>query len=245
MSYFDSTALYHDMTMRSLNRLGLVALLCFSAASPMATAATPTQLTVTGQAQQEVDNDQISVVLYAQEQNANSARLADSLNRTLKRALNEANQVKGIDVSGGQVRTWPHYESNGRISGWQGRGDLRLNGKPTPEFSELVGRLQSYLQIENVGFSVSDSARQATESRLIAAAISDLRLRAREVAKALDKPHMEIRELSLNDRGGAPVPVRAMMMKAAPALGAGVAAPEWQAGKSTISVEVSGKVELR
>lgn len=230
--------------MRTLNRLGLITLLCLSATSTLAAAPNSTQLTLTGHAQQEVENDQITAVLYAQENQANSARLADSLNRTIKRGLNEANQVKGVEVSGGQVRTWPQYENNGRINGWQGRGEIRLSGKPTPEFAELVGRLQSYLQMENVNFSVSDAARRATESRLISAAITDLRLRAREVAKSLDKPRMDIRELSLNAPGSAPIPYRAVMMKAAAPLGANVAPPEWQSGKSTISVEVSGKVDL-
>jgi predicted secreted protein len=230
--------------MRTLKRITLATLICLVAPAALAAAPNTTQLTLTGHAQQEVDNDQITVILYVQENHTNSAKLADSLNRTLKRALTEANQVKGVEVSGGQVRTWPIYEKHGRISAWQGRGEVRLNGKPTPEFSELVGRLQSYMQMENVNFSVSEASRRAAESRLIAAAITDLRLRAREVAKSLDKPRMKIRELTLNDQGSPPVPLRVMMMKAADSGNARVAPPEWQAGKSTISVDVSGKIEL-
>jgi predicted secreted protein len=230
--------------MSTLSRLTLVAALCLPSATLLAAEST-TQLTLTGRAQEEVDNDQVTVQLYAQENQPNAARLADSLNRTMKRGLSEANQVAGIDTSGGQVRTWPQYDRNGHITGWQGRGEITIRGKQTTQMAELVGRLQSYLQVENVQFSLSDNSRRKTESHLIEAAIRDLQARAQEVSRSLSKPHMQIKELTLNDQNNIPIP-RPLMLKAAmSATDNAVTPPTWQAGKSTISVEVMGKVELQ
>ncbi|RXZ45010.1 SIMPL domain-containing protein [Crenobacter cavernae] len=228
--------------MRSLHPLFLS--FALGTAMPAYAAAESTLLSLSGSAEREVDNDQINATLYAQDGQTDPARLADKLNRTLKQGLTEAARLKGVDVSGGQVRTWPQYDRNGRISGWQGRGEIRVSGPQTPELATLIGRLQGYLQLENVQFGVSEKARRATEAALIPEAIRAFKARAAEVGRAIDKPAISVKELTLGEQGRVvPYPV-AVYKAAAPAMEADVTPPTWQAGKSTISVEVSGKVEL-
>ncbi|KZE31631.1 putative secreted protein [Crenobacter luteus] len=228
--------------MRALNPLLLT--FALGTALPAYAASEATQLSLSGSAEREVDNDQISVTLYVQDQHGDPARLADRLNRTLKQGLAEAGKLKDADVSGGQVRTWPQYDRNGRISGWQGRGEMRIRGPQTAELSALIGRLQGFMQLENVQFGVSDKARRATEAALIPEAIRAFKARAAEVGRAIDKPAIRVKELTLGEQGRvSPYPVAMYKSAAAPEADA-VSAPTWQAGKSTISVEVSGKVEL-
>jgi len=210
-------------------------------------AAEATVVNLSGQAQREVDNDETRVVLYAQENNANAAKLADSLNRTLKRALGDAGAVKSVEASGGQVNTWPSYDKAGKINGWQGRGEIRLKSRDSTALADLTGKLQSYLQLERVSFSVSDAVRRQTEATLIPEAIRSLNARASAVGKAIGKPALSIKELNIGESNeGMPRPMMAMAKYgSADAAPERVTAPSWEAGKSTISVQVSGKVELR
>ncbi|MDN0081503.1 SIMPL domain-containing protein [Crenobacter sp. SG2305] len=212
-----------------------------------AVAAEATVVSLSGQAQREVDNDETSVVLYAQENNSSPARLADSLNRTLKRALADASVVKAVEASSGLANTWPHYDKNGKINGWQGRSEIRMKSRDSAALAELTGKLQSYLQLERVSFSVSDAVRRQTEATLIPEAIRELNSRASAVGKAIGKPALTIKELNIGEsRDIGPRPMMAMAKFAgADAAPEQVTAPSWEAGKSTISVQVSGKVELR
>jgi predicted secreted protein len=246
LSYLAAIKPSNAIDMPTLKPLILIGLLTLAAPAIQAAESGATQLTLSGRAQQELDNDQVTARLYVQENRSNAAQLADSLNRSLKRGLTDAKQLKGVEISGGQVRTWPQYDRNGRISGWQGRGELTIRGKQSTEFAEMVGRLQNYMQVEDIQFSLSDATRHTAEAQLIGAAIRDLQARAAEVAKSLAKPHLTIRELNLNDQPNPSWPPRPVMMKAAAAPMAGeVTPPSWETGKSTISVEISGKVELQ
>lgn len=240
-------AAIHPPGVTTMPRLKPFILIClFALAAPAIHAAEPvTQLTLTGRAQAELDNDQVTATLYVQDNRNNPAQLADTLNRTLKRALAEAKQLNGVEVSGGQVRTWPQYDRNNHIAGWQGRGEMAIRGKQSTEFAELVGQLQSYMQVEDIQFSLTDATKHNAEAKLIGAAIHDLQARAAEVAKSLDKPHISIRELNLNDQPGPSWPRPVMMKAAAVPMTNAVTPPSWETGKSSISVEITGKVELQ
>lgn len=221
-------------------------LFCLALANAPIVYAAPTIVNLTGQAQREVANDEATVVLYAEENGNDAAKLADTLNRTMRKAIQEAKAVSGIEVSGGGVRTWPLYGKNSRIDSWSARGDIQLVSRDTAALAELTGKLQSYLKLEQVNFSVSRAQRKQIENALIPDAIDALRTRARSVGQSLGKPSQNIVELTVGSNNNMPVFRQAVMMKgAAGSMASDVSAPTWEAGKQLITIEVNGKVELR
>ena len=214
--------------------------------APAVYAAGPTIVNLTGQAQREVDNDETTVVLYAQENGSDAAKVADAVNRALRRGIQEAKAVSGVEVSGGGVRTWPNYGKNNRIDSWQARGDIQLVSRNSAALAELTGKLQSYLQLEQVNFSISREQRKQVENALIPDAIDALRTRARSVGQSLGKPSMNISELTVGSNMPGPRPMMLMQRSKAESMSsADVSTPTREAGKQLITVEVSGKVELR
>ncbi|GGY21508.1 SIMPL domain-containing protein [Paludibacterium paludis] len=207
---------------------------------------TTTDLRLTASAQSQIANDQLSATLYLQEKNAQPAQLADRLNRAINRALADAKPFTKVETTSGSYNTWPDYDKNGRIQGWQGRAEIRLKSRDIKQASELVAKLQQNLALGNLQFEVSDEARRAVEKTLIPAAIGELKEQGRIAAQALGKSAVQVKELEIGNNLS---PVRPVMLRMK-AMGAAaeamdVAQPNWQPGQSEIQLQVTGRLELK
>ncbi|WP_215781330.1 SIMPL domain-containing protein [Paludibacterium sp. B53371] len=204
-----------------------------------------TQLELTASSQREVANDQLDVTLYVQESQAQPAALADSLNRKTAAAMAVARSYGAVQASSGNYSTWPQYDKNNQIKGWQGRSEIHLRSGDFVQTAQLVARLQQSMLLGNVDFSVSEQARKRIEQQMLPEAIAQLQATAKVAAGALGKSHVSVRELSIGNNGNAPRPMMAMMAKRANIGPESVAAPDWQAGTSMLQLQVSGKLDLK
>jgi predicted secreted protein len=138
--------------------------------------------------------------------------------------------------------TLPVYQKN-VVTGWRVRQSLRLEGRDAAAVSELIGALQERLVLEHVAYEVSPEQRKAVEDRLIAEAIAHFEARARLVADGLKRRSYRLVELNVDTGGGiTPFPrQRAMSMAMAEAA---PAPPALEAGTQTVTVGVSGEIEL-
>ena len=100
------------------------------------------------------------------------------------------------------------------------------------------------LQVTAITFSVSRERRATIEDELIAKALEAFKQRADLVRRQLAGKDYRIMDVSINPDGIAPAP-RPMMRNTASMETASAAAPAVQAGTSTISVSVSGTIELQ
>lgn len=197
---------------------------------------------LTASATGRIDNDMVSATLYAQEDGGFPAELADKVNQKVKWGVETARQKPGIKVQTQSYNTQPVYRDN-RITGWRVSQSIVVESKDIAAVSELLGVLQSRLNLQGMSFSVSPEAREVRENQLIAEALAAFEKRAKLVAESLKRQNYKLVELHVGSEGQAPPPrfaARAMMAEAA-----AVAAPAMEAGESKLTVTINGTVELQ
>lgn len=186
-----------------------------------------------------VANDRMEARLAVELENVDPARLADEVNETMDWALGRAKRAKGVIVQSGAYQTRPIFDEQ-RIRRWHARQELILESGDTDRLSELLGELQSRLQLQGVAFRVSRGARQRVEEELIAEALDAFKRRAELVRKNLGADGYRIAELYVGTPGGPAPRARAMGR----AMAESVAAPGFEAGTSDVTVQVRGRIVL-
>ncbi|MHB8668307.1 MAG: SIMPL domain-containing protein [Burkholderiales bacterium] len=190
---------------------------------------------------QPVDNDRMRATLSVTAEDDDPARLADRINRTMDWALKTAKALSKIEVHTGGYRTYPVYNKE-KIQRWRGTQELILQGTDFAALGNLIGQLQERLQVTSVDFSISPARRAAVEDELIVQALDAFKRRAELVRKNLAAKGYRIVDVSINTGGGQLVPI---MMRAASLESKSLAPPALEAGTSTLSVSVSGVIELQ
>ncbi|MBL8380897.1 MAG: SIMPL domain-containing protein [Burkholderiales bacterium] len=227
-----------------------VTLLLVALASGLAQAQAPAPqrynvVELSAEAQREVANDLLAAQLYVEENNANPAQLAATLNRALAEAVKLGREFPNVKVRSGNNQTYPVYPPrSNQPSGWRGRAEVRLETRDFAAGTALIGKLQGFMQLGNLGFSVSPEARSAAENELIAEAIARFRARAEIAQKALGGRAYKVQRIALGTGVSGPPPRVMTMARGAAMAEAGVPAPPAEGGATTVSVNVSGAVEL-
>ena len=200
------------------------------------------QVDLSANAVREIENDELVAVVYAQAQAQRQSEAANSVNEDLRWALELAEATRGISAQTLQYSSYPVYGNNQRIVGWQARQSLRLESRDADRLSELLGELQERVAIESVNYQVSREARESADDELIREALQSFNSRAELVTEELGRPGYRIVRININTGGGGVTPVayRTMAMRA----DVEVAQPALEAGTQTISVNVSGTIEL-
>lgn len=196
-------------------------------------------VTLSAQAERDVQNDVLHATLAAEAEGAEPARLADEINTKMRRALETAREARGIKAQSGNYQTYPVYDK-GRIVRWRVRQELRLESADFAAATALVGRLQASLVVTRLALGVSGEARRQAEDALVAEAIAAFEERARLARDALRAKGYRIRDLQIG--GSGPVVPRPL---AARALAAEIAPPVVEGGTTRIVVTVSGTVQLQ
>lgn len=228
-----------------LRRLPMMAVCSALLASPLAMADS-TQLNLSAHAQREVANDQISASFYIQQSHSQPAALADKLNKATVQGLALGKGYSRVQLTSGSYNTWPNYDKNGKITGWQGRAEIQLKSRDFTQASELIAKLQQNLLLQGLQFGLSDEARRAAEQSMLPEAIANLKTQADTAARALGKTVVNIKELDIGSQAPNFRPPL-MMMKAAIGASAdnAVSQPDLQPGQTQLQLQVSGKVELK
>ncbi|MCC7485814.1 MAG: SIMPL domain-containing protein [Burkholderiales bacterium] len=196
-------------------------------------------VTLQSQAQREVANDLLTATLYVEVNDATAAGVANAVNTRVNEALRAAREVKGARVRSGTNRTFPVYSKGNQLQGWRGRGEIVLEARDFEAAAGLLGALQSGLQLSGIRFSLAPGTRRAAENELVAEAIAAFKERAEIVRAALGGRGYRLQHLAIGG-GGAPAPRFGVARAAA----AEVAAPELEAGFTTITVTANGTIEL-
>lgn len=188
----------------------------------------------------EVANDTLTAVLAAQRDGPSPRRLGTEVNQAMAWALARAKDVPGVQAQTLDYRTQPIYQK-GTMSGWRVTQSLRLESRDPAALADLVGALQEQLVVQRVEYEPSRATRKAAEDRLIGEALAGFQTRARLVAEGLARRGWRLVRLDVASSGGEPAPLPRMRAMAA-ADGAPPATLE--AGTQTLTVTVSGEIEL-
>ncbi|MBR8126022.1 SIMPL domain-containing protein [Burkholderia multivorans] len=203
-------------------------------------------LSLSSQASADVPQDIIHITLFYEQQAKDPGSLTSALNQRADAALAQAKGVSGVSAHTGAFSVYPSTDRDGKISAWRGRTEVVLESRDFAAASKLAGQLSNLMQVANVEFSLSPEAQRAAEQKLTTEAIKSFRARADEAAKAFGYSSYTIRDVNVGSgRNVQPYP-RMMAMAAAPMDSAKMSAPiAVEGGKATVSVTVSGSVQMK
>lgn len=224
---------------------GLLAVSTLSA-QPVTAAAPVNVVVVSASAQLEAPQDWLTMTLTTTRDGSDAAAVQSQLRQAIDAALAIAKpqaSAQQMEVRTGTFGVYPRRGSNGRITGWQGSAELVLEGRDFVRISATAGKIAT-MGVGNVGFSLSREAQQKLESEVQASAIERFKSKADEVAKAFGFEGYTLREVSVSpaDQGDRPMYRMRAMSTAAETADASIPA---EAGKSLVTVTVSGSVQLR
>lgn len=191
-------------------------------------------------ASDEVENDTLVAMLFAQKEGNDAARLAKEVNGDVAWALKLAEEATGIKAQTLDYQTNPIYR-NQTLTGWRVRQSLRLESRDAAALSELIGTLQKRLEVGHIGYSVSEERRKQAEDRLIAEALAAFSQRAALIAGQLQRPGYRLVQMDINT--GADI-YRPQLARAA-AMEMSGAAPPLEVGTQAVRITVSGTIELQ
>ncbi|MFT5395316.1 MAG: putative secreted protein [Gammaproteobacteria bacterium] len=198
------------------------------------------QVNLQAQAEREIPNDQLTVMLAVEEEGKEAAKIANKINQDMDWALKIVGKKNAIVSRTQAYNTHPIYDKR-TVIGWRAIQQLELKSTNITELSELVGILQSRLQVKNMRFSPTRETRVQYENELIEEAMVAFKQRVEIVKKHMDDKNVRIVNMHVNTGGGHNRPIyaesrmMAMDSKSAPAI---------EAGTSQITVTVSGSVQF-
>ncbi len=191
----------------------------------------------------EVQQDLLSLSLTTTREGAEAQAVQAQLKAALDAALAEARktaQPGQMDVRTGTFGLYPRYSRDGKISGWNGTAELVLEGRDFARITQAAARMQT-LTVGAVSFGLSREQRAKVEGEVQAAAIERFKTKAAELAKGFGFSGYSLREIAVNSNDQGFVPRQRVMALAGQA---DMPVPV-EAGKSTVTVTVSGSVQLR
>ena len=194
------------------------------------------------QESKDVDNDTLVAVMYYERSGQQPTAMADEVNKTIAWAVESAKKNKSVKVQTLGYRQEPLYK-NQSIAGWKVRQSIRLESTDAPALSALIGELQQRLSIASLQYTVSPEVRRQVEERLIVQGLARFKGRAKLITDELGRPDYRLVNMDINTSGETVMPVRMRTMSTM-AESSSVAPPTLEAGTQTISVQISGSIEL-
>ena len=201
-------------------------------------------LSLAAQATADVPQDVVDITLFYEQEAQDPASLTSVLNQRADAALRQAKGVDNVTAHSGSFTVYPSTDRDGRISAWRGRTEVVLESKDFAAASKLAGKMSDSMQVGSVTFSLSPEAQRAAEQKLSTQAIASFKQQAQSSAQAFGYSGYAIREVNIGHNGSSPRPV---MMMAARSMGADakMSAPmALEGGTSTVTVNVSGSVQM-
>jgi len=197
-------------------------------------------------AQRAVTNEEISVTLATEHRGRKPAELARLANEDLAWATELIDRKKSVTVVAGNYQTFPLYEQKRQDKPtWQLVQEIVVRSQSIADVTELLGELQSRLQIRGTQFSITPQTRRKVENELIEDAMSAFHERAAVIGRTMPTSRYEIVEININT-GSSSVPDYRMHRGAVAMetmqMDAGMAAPTVEAGQATIAVHINGTV---
>lgn len=198
------------------------------------------RISLSAEATEEVANDTLVVLLYAQREGNEQAILADEVNKAISHAVKRSKQLLDVDVQTQAYQTQPVYQQQ-RLSGWRVRQAIQLKSRNIKALSELIGELQNTVAVESMSYTVSQEQRTRMEEVLIGNAIAAFQQRAQQITRHLGRKKHRLVNMDVQRSGN----LHPMLQRSfSPMLESKVAAPAVEPGKQTLTVTVSGVIEL-
>jgi predicted secreted protein len=201
-------------------------------------------LSLAAQASADVPQDVVDITLFYEQEAQDPASLTSVLNQRADAALRQAKGVDNVTAHSGSFTVYPSTDRDGRISAWRGRTEVVLESKDFAAASKLAGKMSDSMQVGSVTFSLSPEAQRAAEQKLSTQAIASFKQQAQSSAQAFGYSGYAIREVNIGRNGSSPRPVMMMAARNMSADAKMSAPMALEGGTSTVTVNVSGSVQM-
>ena len=204
------------------------------------------RVNLSAQSSVQVAQDLLTLSLNTTREGADAQVVQNQLKAALDAGLVLARKdarAQLMEVRTGRFGLSPRYSRDGKMTGWQGTAELVLEGQDVARISETAGKLTT-LTVSSASFGLTPAQRQEAQAQAQNQAIALFRQRATEIAKAFDFVAYTLGEVSVNFEEGVPPGYRGPMM-AARSVAAEAAPVPVEAGLASVSVTVSGSVQLK
>jgi predicted secreted protein len=221
-----------------------LALACSAAATAQVVPPPQNVVQLTANGTVEVQQDLLSLSLSTTREGKDPNVVQSQLKEALDAALTEARkaaQPGQLDVRTGNFGLYPRYEAGNKIGGWRGTAELVLEGRDFPRITQTAARIQS-MTVGNVSFGLSREQRAKVEGDAQSIAIERFKAKANGLAHSFGFSGYTLREVTVNSNDQGIVPRQRLME--APMAAAAAPVPV-EAGKSAVTVTLSGSVQLR
>ena len=194
----------------------------------------------------EVAQDTLSISLTATKEGNDAAGVQSQLKAVLDAAIAEARNTAApgqLDIRTGAFSVYPRYYQGGKIAGWRGSAELVLEGRDFARITQAATRITT-LTVGNVVFGLSREQRAKSETEAQAQAIERFKAKASELAKGFGFNGYTLRKVAVGANDFAPGPRPRMAAQAM--VGSSESSPlPVEPGKASVTVNVSGSVQLR
>jgi predicted secreted protein len=194
----------------------------------------------------EAQQDLLSLSLSTTRESADAAAVQSQLQSALDAALAEVKktaQPGQMDVRTGTFSVYPRYSGPGKIIAWRGTAELILEGRDFTRITQAAARATT-MTIGSVGFGLSREQRAKVEVDAQHMAIERFKVKAADLARDFGFSGYTLREVNVTSNDIGPMP-RYRMLAADSVAAAAPAQVPVEAGKATVTVTVSGSVQLR
>ena len=203
-------------------------------------------VSLTSSASIEVVRDLLSVTFNTTREGADAAAVQTQLKQALDAALTEARKSAKpgqVEVQTGNFSLAPRYTNKGVVNGWQGSAELIVEGRDMQAIGQLSGRITT-LTINRVGYNLSRELREKSEGEVSAQAIARYRAKAADYAKQFGYAGYTIREVNVMT-SEPPIGRPVQMMQARSMAASADESLPVEAGKGTVTVSVTGTVQMK
>lgn len=192
-------------------------------------------------ASREIANDLMVATLITNHQAATAESASNEVNQDMEWALEQLEGESEIVASTERYNSWPQYRSE-KIVGWNVSQTLRIESVDFEVLTDLIGELQTRMQVQSMSFTVKTETREAAENELIAEALDAYRARAMIVSKSMNAESYDVVTSNINTQNyNSPYYARA---ESASMSSVARAAPAVESGESKVTVTVNGQIQL-
>lgn len=198
--------------------------------------------------QQEVAQDTLNATVDFAVQGRDQVVLQNQVNVALKKALDTAKAVDGVQVQTGYYQVYQVQNEPGIFSAdnpvWRAQQSLQLHSTDSAGLLALLADLQSAgLTVSNLYYSLSPARYEQVSAELTTQVLQTLQQRAENAGSALGKKTAALVEVSLDGNANVPV-TREVYAMAARAMDMKVETPSAEPGETTVSVTVAARAIL-
>lgn len=193
---------------------------------------------------ERVENDVASITFHTIKQAPNAELVMLQINEKMQAAHNALKNFSDLELQTSQYQVNPSYNKDQVITHWQGQQSLTIITENQAGLPKLLETLQPYLSYQSMRFYVSDKTQKSAKDQLLNKALRSYQDRAKQIAGGFGTQRYQLVETRIDLPDLATPYAENYLRSARSNVMSDSVAPVVEAGKSEVSVQITGKIVL-